>query len=126
MKGNNGRNEPGTSRDARMWGAAAHLSAPVLALASGGLLCFLGPLAIWRARRYDAFVDYHGREALNFSLTLLVICLPLLILALLIETRVLGIGVIVVIFWLVFSIDAAVKAAHGRYYRYPVSFRIIR
>ncbi len=44
---------------------------------------FIGPLILWTTNKEKAYIDHHGREALNFQLSLLlygviigVICLP--------------------------------------------------
>src|SRR6516165_5006693 len=55
----------------RQWGMFAHLSI-VLAYAIGGML-FLGPLIIWLIKKEQSkFVDDHGKEALNFSLNIMI------------------------------------------------------
>jgi uncharacterized Tic20 family protein len=86
---------------------------------------FLGPLIIWLIKKEDSpYVDRHGKEALNFQLTVLLafIVSGLLSLA--------CIGLILMpVVWIVdiiFCIIAAVKASHGEEYRYPVSIRLIK
>ncbi len=85
-------------------------------------------LIMWLMKREQSvFVDDHGREALNFQISLLiyslacaplaatVICIPLVV--------VVGIGVVVL--GLVGMIQAASAAHHGRFYRYPMTIRLL-
>lgn len=111
------------SKDARMWAMMCHL---------GGLAGFIGipfgniivPLIIWMVKREsDPFIDYHGREALNFqiSLTIYAFVAALLILVLvgIVLLAILGIA------GLVLTIIAAIKANDGHAYRYPFVIRLI-
>jgi uncharacterized Tic20 family protein len=85
----------------------------------------LGPLAIWLAKRGDIpQVDVEGKEALNFqismtiymliagALTVILIGLPLLVL--------------IVVGDLVLTVIAALQAAKGITYRYPLTMRFIK
>lgn len=112
-----------TENKARTWAAFAHLTSLVgLILPLGHLL---GPLVIWLLKRNDyPLVDDQGREALNFQIS---ITLYFLIAALLVY---LFIGLVLVpallVFWLVMTVIAAVKASDGRRYRYPFTLRLIK
>src|SRR5438067_1415460 len=51
----------------KTWGMLCHLST-LLAYAAGGLT-FIGPLVCWLIKKDTSkFVDYHGKESLNFQL----------------------------------------------------------
>ena len=112
----------------------AHLSALVgglLTSAAGGWGTFIGPLVIWLVKKDTMpFVNDQGKEALNFTITVAIICLALVLLSIV----TLGIGliiaipawVIVGIAWLVLTILAAVKANEGVAYRYPLTLRLIK
>ncbi len=84
----------------------------------------LAPLVIWVLKR-DAspFVDHHGREALNFqiSITIYAIVSGLLILVL--------VGILllplVLLFDVVMMIVGAVKASNGEHFRYPLTLRLV-
>ncbi len=108
----------------RNWNAFCHASALL-----GVFLHFpghvLAPLIVWLAKR-DASpeIDAHGKEALNFQISMLiynaiaaVFCLVL-------------IGfVILPVLWVlnaVFVIIAAIKASDGKFYRYPMTIRFIQ
>lgn len=111
----------GVSSDSRTWGMLAHLSALVGLVIGFG---FLGPLVVWLIRRdQDPYVDYHGKEALNFNISVLLYALVsgLLILVLIgvVLLAVVGIG------WLVLTIVAGVRASNGEYYRYPLTIRFV-
>ncbi|WP_305041986.1 DUF4870 domain-containing protein [Geoalkalibacter sp.] len=105
------------------WAMAAHLSA-----LCGYLLPFghiLGPLAIWLFKgREFAKVDRHGKEALNFQLSVTLYLLVSMLLA------VIGIGVLLIIalslFDLVMILVATIKTRSGEDFRYPLSIRFIK
>ena len=120
--------------DVRTWAMAAHLSAPLIAVITGGLLFFLGPLVVWLIKRDDhPFIAYHGREALNFNLTVLIAGFGLFVAGTFIGFLTFGIGAIpfvilllvIAVGWLVLSIVAGVKASNGESYRYPLTLRLV-
>ncbi len=84
----------------------------------------LAPLVVWILKRDEQpFVDHHGREALNFqiSITIYAIVSGLLILVL--------VGILllplVLLFDVIMMIVAAVKASNGEHFRYPLSLRLV-
>lgn len=113
---------PLSESDARMWAMLAHLSAiPGSFVLIGSVIA---PLVIWQIQKErSAFVDYHGKEAVNFQITMAIAAAISFLLMILV------VGVfllfIVGVVWLVFTIIAAVKANNGEYYRYPLTFRFI-
>ncbi|MDQ0255657.1 putative Tic20 family protein [Evansella vedderi] len=85
---------------------------------------FFGPLIIWLIKKNDStFIDHHGREYLNFLISVTVYGFISSILVLLI------IGVFLLLFIAVgtflLTIIAAIKAYEGEYYRFPFIFRIL-
>ncbi|MGO4888211.1 DUF4870 domain-containing protein [Anaerobacillus sp. MEB173] len=85
---------------------------------------FIGPLVIWLLKKEESeFVDYHGKEYLNFfiSYTVYSIISAILIILLIgfILLWVVGIAA------LIFTILAAIKAYEGQEYRIPFIFRIL-
>ena len=126
---------PLPTQEERTWALFAHLS-----ILAGGLLTwgwaasfgsFLGPLIIWLAKRETMpFVADQAKEALNFGITLTILCVALLMLTILS----LGVGAVLTIPLfllvglgaLVFAIIAAVKANEGVAYRYPLTLRLVR
>jgi len=86
---------------------------------------FLGPLIIWLIKKEDSpYVDRHGKEALNFQITISLAFIASGFLSL----ACIGI-VLMPVVWVVdiiFCIIAAVKASRGEEYRYPVSIRLVK
>jgi len=84
----------------------------------------LGPLIVWLIKRGDASeIDAHGKEALNFQISMLiynlvagVLCLLLIGFALLAVLHILNV---------VFVIIASLKASEGHMYRYPLTIRLL-
>jgi uncharacterized Tic20 family protein len=111
------------SSDERMWAMLCHLSAFAGYLVPFGNI--LGPLVIWLIKKDQyAFVDDQGKEALNFQISIMiwaavaaVLCFVIIGIPLLIA---------VVIFSIVMTIVAAIKANGGESYRYPLTIRLIQ
>jgi uncharacterized Tic20 family protein len=108
----------------RTWAALCHASALL-----GVFLHFPGhlipPLIIWLAKRDDSpELDAHGKEAVNFQISMLiynavaaVFCLVLIGFVFLAALWVLN---------AVFVIIAAIQASDGKFYRYPITIRFIQ
>jgi uncharacterized Tic20 family protein len=84
---------------------------------------FLLPLIIWLVKKDESsYIDYHGKEALNFQLTMLIghlIMLPLAFCTF-------GITALAMFaFVITFSIIAATAANRGERYAYPMTIRFI-
>ncbi|HEX7815647.1 DUF4870 domain-containing protein [Dyella sp.] len=124
----------GPGSQERQWALFAHLSALAGCIITGpwaGWGCFLGPLIIWLIKKDTMpFVDDQGKEALNFNITMAILCVALVIITVI--TFGLGIfvtapiGFIAGIAWLVLTIVAAIKANEGVRYRYPFTLRLIK
>jgi uncharacterized Tic20 family protein len=95
------------------------------------LVFLLAPLPIipqlimWLIRKdHSVFLDDHGKEAVNFQITL---CLFAAISGLLV---IVGIGLIFLLllpwFGIVCTIMAAVAAGRGEFFRYPMTIRLIQ
>ncbi|MBC7572239.1 MAG: DUF4870 domain-containing protein [Spirosoma sp.] len=109
--------------DERLWAMLTHLSA------LSGIFTVVGslaaPLIIWQIQKdKSAFVDYHGKEAVNFQITMAIAAGISFFLFLLLVGLIL-IWVVAAV-WLVFTIIAALKTYNGEYYRYPLTFRFIK
>lgn len=81
-------------------------------------------LAWLRGRKTSAFVEEHGREALNFQLSILVY----LLIAFTLSLALVGVLMLplVLLFQLVMTIEAAAQARAGHRFRYPLTFRFLR
>jgi uncharacterized Tic20 family protein len=105
-------------KDARTWGMICHLSALSGYLIPVPFANIVVPFAVWLAKRNsDPFIDHHGRESLNFQVTMLgVMILCAMLIPLFIGLILLP---IVYIYSLVRVIIAAIRANDGEYYWYP-------
>ena len=91
----------------------------------GGIITgFIVPLIIWLIKKDESdFVDHHGREALNFQITVLIAMFVSAILTYVVIGCLLL--PVVMIADIVFGVLAAVAANKGEWYKYPVSIRIV-
>lgn len=110
-------------RHERDWAMGCHLAAFAGYVIPLGWI--IGPLVVWLLKREDLpFVDYHGKESLNFHISILIYLVISGILCLLIIGFLLL--AVVLILQIVFTIIAAVQASKGEYYRYPLTIRFIK
>ena len=112
-----------TSSSVRTWCVLAHATALV-----GFLVPFaghvVGPLIVWLAKRQDSpEIDAHGKESINFQLSMLIwnaiagiLCLVLIGIPMLLLLHVLNV---------IFVIVATIQASEGKLYRYPLAIRLI-
>jgi uncharacterized Tic20 family protein len=117
---------PMLESEARTMSMLAHL----LVLVGG----FVPPLVIWLIYRdRSALVDAHGKEQLNFQISLIIYTISLYVLSTIAALVTFGIGFILLfplfigigIFALVVVILASVAANNGQYYRIPLTIRFI-
>lgn len=105
----------------RTYAMLTHLGAVV-----GMFLPVVTSLILWLVKRGQShYVDDHGKEAVNFQITLLIyglVSIPLILIC--------GLGYLTAIAaWvlcIVGMIMAAVAAQRGQYFRYPMTVRLIR
>jgi len=113
-----------SSRDARTWIVLCH------ATALAGFFVpwaghILGPLIVWLAKRGDSpEIDEHGKESLNFQISMLiynviagVLCLLLIGFVILAILHILNLVLVIV---------ASIQASEGKLYRYPMTIRLIK
>ena len=115
------------------WAVLAHLSA-LAPLIVGLPLTFLGPLVLWLLiRDRGAQVRHQATEALNFNISWFVWGVVLLLAGLALSVATLGLALLpglmllaaLAIAWLTLVIIAAVRAAGGETYRYPLTLRLV-
>jgi uncharacterized protein len=112
------------SSDIRLWCVLSHASA-LLGLFFHFLGHLLGPLIVWLIKRGDSpEIDAHGKESLNFQISMLIYDAIAAILIIV----VIGIPILVVLWILntIFVIIASVQAGEGKLYRYPLAIRFIK
>ena len=85
----------------------------------------LGPLAVWLIKRGDSpEIDAHGKESLNFQISMLIYDAIAAILCIFL----IGIPILIAL-WVantVLVIIASVKASEGKFYQYPFTIRLIK
>ncbi len=116
---------PASVPPSRTWDAACHLAA-FSGYLTGGVGWVLGPLVVWLLKRAELpSVEAHGKESLNFHLSIFIygLALGLLGFATCGIAWVLIIGLAV--FQIVCTILAAIKASEGGFYRYPLTIRLV-
>jgi uncharacterized Tic20 family protein len=116
--------EAATSSNVRTWTVLCHASALLgfFVPAAGHIL---GPLIVWLAKRGDSpEIDAHGKESLNFQISMLIygvisgiLCLIVIGFFLLALLHILNV---------VFVIIASIQASEGKLYRYPLAIRFIK
>ncbi len=115
----------------RQWCMFCHLSAlagllPVIPFGS-----VLGPLIVWQMKKNEfPNVDIHGKESVNFQLSVLIylvaggaICLALAVFC--VGYLLLPVLALIPIVAIVLTVIAGIKANNGEYYRYPLTIRLI-
>jgi hypothetical protein len=112
------------ANESRMWAVLCHASALVgfLVPAAGHILA---PLIVWLVKRGDSpSVDEHGKESLNFQLSMLIysiiagiLCLVLIGFVLLPILHVVNVVLVVL---------ASLRASEGELYRYPITIRFLK
>ena len=115
---------PATSSDIRTWCVLCHAAA-LLGLFFHFLGHLLGPLIVWLVKRGDSSeVDAHGKESLNFQISMLIydaiaaiLCIVLIGIPILIALWVLNTVLVIV---------ASIQASEGKFYRYPITIRLIK
>jgi uncharacterized Tic20 family protein len=111
-------------KDARLWGMLCHLTALAgfIGIPFGNII---GPLVVWLMKRNEIpFVDEQGKEAVNFQISVILYAIVAGILILVLIGIPLLFGL--VIFDIVMTIVASVKANSGQHFRYPISIRFIK
>src|ERR1700758_4278257 len=115
---------PAVFSHVRTWNILCHASA-----LAGVFFHFpghlLGPLVIWLAKRdHSPEIDAHGKESLNFQISMLIYNAIAAILCLvLVGFFILG---ILHILNIIFVIIASIQASEGKLYRYPIALRLIK
>jgi uncharacterized Tic20 family protein len=113
-----------TSSNVRTWCILCHASA------LSGIFFHVfghvfGPLIVWLLKRNDsAEIDAHGKESLNFQLSMLIynVIAGILVLVLI------GIPLLILLYIanVVLVIIASIQASDGKLYRYPMAIRFIK
>lgn len=110
-------------REDRQLIVITHLSQLVMLVTGFGSL--IVPLIIWATQKEKVFqMDTHGKNIINFQLSLIVYCIICVPLILLFGLGILGFIVLGIIA-IVFPVINAIKASNGETPIYPLSFSFI-
>ena len=112
-----------TSSDTRTWCVLCHAAA-LAGFIVPWVFHILGPLIVWLAKRADSpEIDAHGKESINFQLSMLIynvvagiLCIILIGIPILILLHLLNIDFVIV---------ASIKASEDKLYRYPLTIRFL-
>ena len=115
---------PQVSKEEQNWAMYCHLAALAGFVVPFGNV--LGPLVVWLIKKDTMpLVDQHGKEALNFQITVsiaILVCIPLVFV-------IIGIPLLFAIGLaaLILTIMAAVKVSNGEFdYKYPLTIRLLK
>ncbi len=114
---------PEILREERNWATICHLS---------GFAFFIlppighvvAPLILWLLKRHDStFIDEHGKEAVNFQISISIYGILCFILVFLVIG--LAMALLLFLFWAICMIYAAIQANDGMSFRYPLIIRLL-
>lgn len=114
--------ETSASSDEKTMAMFCHLSGLVGYIIPFGNI--VAPLIIWQMKKESsAYIDYHGKEAVNFQIALtvymVIAALSIFVLIGFVLAPLIGIA------GLVLMLMASIKAKDGENYRYPFIFRLL-
>jgi len=114
------------NRDERNLAVAVHLM-PLVAFFAPGINVVIPLLVWWFKRGRSVYVEHHARESLNFQISFVLLMLAWIAL----KVMVIGLFLLplvpfVLLVTLVLMVRAAIKAARGEYYLYPLSVWFIQ
>ena len=122
--------DPESNSDEKSFACVIHGLGLLALLDFSGILTAIIVFILWKVRGSESpFIDDHGRDAMNFQLTLLLygfalFFLTIVSIGILAPVAVLG-GVGMLVLRLVGSIRGMYFANKGCYYRYPMCIRFI-
>ncbi len=117
--------DPDATDDERTYAMFMHLT--LLGHIVLTLIAIIAPIIMWNIKKDESpFLDDHGREAVNFQISLIIY----FILTLPIGIITCGIGFIIFpillyVLGLIGMIQAAAAANRGEFYRYPMTMRFV-
>lgn len=124
--------DPDAPEDERNWALYMHLSMLIHIIVP--VIGIVLPIVLWLNRKDQSpFIDDHGREAINFQISLMIYSIALPILAAIIGILTCGLGWILMIpasigpyaLGVVGMILACSASTRGEFYRYPMTMRFI-
>ena len=111
------------SKDERTWAMLSHFSVLCMFIFPFGNI--LAPLIIWLIKKEEmSFVEDQAKEVLNFQISMTIYLLISGILCFILIGIPFVIGL--VIFNVIITIIAGIKAIDGKSYQYPINLRLIK
>ena len=92
---------------------------------------FLGPLIVWLVKKDSSpYMDHHGRESLNFQLTVMIVlfslgCVTAVLMLVLVGILLIPVLMVLPVLAIVAEVLGAVAAQKGEWYRYPCCIRMV-
>jgi len=116
--------DPTVTNDQRTYALLMHLS--MLAHSVIAPFAIIITIVMWQTKKNESpFLDDHGREAVNFQISLAVYMVAIVVLAIpTIGLSLIGMAVVPILS-LVGMILAMVAANRGEYFRYPMTLRFL-
>jgi uncharacterized Tic20 family protein len=128
-------------QNVRTWSMLVHLAALSVFIFTPGLV--LGPLLVWQIKKNELpEIDRHGKEAVNFQLTVVIIniiLIPILMgtlgFSIFWRTPIYffgpGFGLLFIVWCfdlvaIILAVVAGLRANNGGFYRYPFAIRFIK
>ena len=116
--------------DTRTWSILCHLAA-LAGFVVPSVGSVLGPLVVWLIKRNDhPDIDAHGKESLNFQISMLIYSWVLagigaVTMFILIGFLFIALAFVVWLVAMILAIIASVKVSNGSTYRYPFTIRFL-
>jgi len=118
------------SDDEKNMAIIAHASG-IAGVFAGGLIGFVGPLVVYLMNKdRSPYVETQAKEALNFQITLLLFG------AMLAASAIISCGLLMIFIWplamvpmicqVVFGVLATLTVKDGKFYRYPLTVRLLQ
>jgi hypothetical protein len=109
---------------------ATFLHLTLLGYLVASFLMIIAPIVMWLIKKDESeFIDDHGRETVNFHISLVIYSLLSAIVAVPLGFVTCGIGFLIMlvpyILGVIGMIQASMAAGRGEYYRYPMNIRFI-
>jgi uncharacterized Tic20 family protein len=111
------------NKEEQNWAIALHLS--VFAGYIVPLAGLVAPVAIWMTKReQSAYLDAQGKELINMLISVTIWAVPVALLCFVLVG--VPLAIILGVYCVATPIVAAVKAANGESFHYPLTFRILK
>ncbi len=116
--------DPDATDDERTYALFMHLT--LLGHVVLPLIAIGAPIIMWQIKKDQSpFLDDHGREAVNFQLSLIILSILLIPIGIITCSAGFFLYIPLYVLALVGMIQAAQAANRGEFYRYPMTFRLV-